>query len=327
MENVTGPFIHTKNTKEKIKKSILISLLPLILFAFYKNGIVLFFSGKVGFIDSIYPLLLIFICMISMFIFDILYTMILRKDNVNIKKYIKTSYSFIPGIILGLIIPIKTPIIIIILSCFISVTIDKVLNKITNKNILNTVALSFLVIAIFSILNGGYSYLNSYEATKYNSAPIENTTITDFSYEQNIKQYGSLKQFFVGNVPGGIGEVSILFTIIGFLYLIMKKSIKNIIPVTIFITLFLGLSLTAFINNLDIYFVIFNLFTGSIIFSSIYICSEMTTTPVTKFGQILYGIIVAILTIIFRFMIPFGDIFLATIIADLLVPVINNLCI
>ena len=128
MENVTGPFIHTKNTKEKIKKSILISLLPLILFAFYKNGIVLFFSGKVGFIDSIYPLLLIFICMISMFIFDILYTMILRKDNVNIKKYIKTSYSFIPGIILGLIIPIKTPIIIIILSCFISVTIDKVLN-------------------------------------------------------------------------------------------------------------------------------------------------------------------------------------------------------
>ena len=87
MENVTGPFIHTKNTKEKIKKSILISLLPLILFAFYKNGIVLFFSGKVGFIDSIYPLLLIFICMISMFIFDILYTMILRKDNVNIKSF------------------------------------------------------------------------------------------------------------------------------------------------------------------------------------------------------------------------------------------------
>ena len=56
-----GPFIHTKNTSFKIMKNILIALIPLVLFAIYKNGIVLFFKGYASFLDSVYPLFLILI--------------------------------------------------------------------------------------------------------------------------------------------------------------------------------------------------------------------------------------------------------------------------
>lgn len=326
---MNGPFIHTKNTSFKIMKNILIALIPLILFAIYKNGIVLFFKGNASFLDSIYPLFLILICSLSTFTFDTLYTLIFCKDKMDIKEYIRNSFSFIPGIILSLVIPINTPIFVIIISCLISTILGKLLFGISNKYLFNTVALSFLIISIFSLINGGYSYLNSYENTKYTSTPLqaEISNGLNYSYEETVKPYGSLKQFFVGNVPGGIGEVSILICIISFIYLIVKKSIKYLIPISILVTLLIGFTVGGLINNFDGYFALFNIFTGGIIFSSIFISSSMFTSPITSKGQIIYGILIGILTLIFRFIIPFGDIFLATLICNLLVPLIDNICI
>lgn len=318
-----GPFIHTKNTSKNIMKNILIALIPIILFSIYKNGLVLLFKENINFIKSLYPIFLIGICSLSMYAFDILYTLIFNK-NINIKEYIKTSYSFIPGIILSLVIPINTPILIIILTCLISTVLGKVIYGFTNKRLFNTVALSFLIISIFSLLNGGYSYLNNYESTKYTTTALE--LQTEYSYETTVKPYGDLKQFFVGNVPGGIGEVSVLFSIVSFIYLVVKKSIKYLIPISIFTTTLIGFTVLGVINNYDSYFALFNILTGGIIFASIFISSDSYTSPITKLGQIVYGILIGILTIVFR-IIPFGGIYLATFICNFLVPLIDNICI
>jgi len=321
-----GPFIHTKNTSNKIIKNILIALIPIALFEIYKNGVVLLFKGNINFIQSLYPMFVILICALSTFVFDTIYTLLFCKKDANIKEYIKTSYSFIPGIILSLVIPINTPIFIIILSCFISIVLGRVIYGVSNKKIFNTVVLSFLIISVFSLINGGYSYLNSYESTKYNSEPLQ-LQQSNYSYEETVKPYGSLKQFFVGNVPGGIGEVSILFSIISFIYLIIKRSIKYLIPISIFATLLIGFSIVGVLNSFDSYFALFNVLTGGVIYASIFVCTYSYTSPITNIGQIVYGILIGILTIIFRFIIPFADIFLATFICNLLVPIIDNICI
>ncbi len=325
--NTNGPFIHTENTSFKIMKNIFIALIPLILFAIYKNGLVLFFKGKVDFITSLYPIFIIFICSLCTFIFDTLYTMLFCKDKVDIKKYIKTSFSFLPGIILSLVIPINTPILIIILSCLISTVLEKIFFKVSNNHIFNTVALSFIIISIFSIINGGYSYLNQFESTKFNNSPLQSEIQLNYNYDLVVKPYGDLKQYFVGNVPGGIGEVSILFCIISFIYLIVQKSVKYLIPISSFVTFLIGFTLIGIFNNYDIYFSIFNLFIGSIVFSLIFISSSSFTSPITNLGQIVYGILIGILTIVFRFVLPFADIFMAIFISNLLVPLIDNICV
>lgn len=325
--NTNGPFIHTENTSFKIMKNISIALIPIIIFAIYKNGLVLLFKGQTDFLNSLYPLFIIIICGLSTFAFDTLYTIVFHKENVDIKEYIKNSFSFLPGIILSLVIPMNTPILVIVLSCFISIVLEKILFGISNKHIFNTVALSFIIISIFSLINGGYSYLNKFESTKYNNAPLQSEIQSNYDYETVVKPYGDLKQYFVGNVPGGIGEVSILFCIISFIYLAIKKAIKYLIPISTLITLLIGFSIIGILNNFDIYFVIFNLFIGSIIFSLIFISSSTYTSPVTNLGQVVYGILIALFTLIFRFILPFADIFLSTIIANLLVPIIDNICV
>ena len=325
MQNTKGPFIHTKNTSFKIMMSICIALIPLVLFAIYKNGLVLFFKGEISFLSSLYPLLIIIVSAASTFAFDTLQTLAFSKEN--IKEYMKTSFSFLPGVILSLVIPINTPIYVIIIACLIATVLEKILFGVSNKHIFNTVALSFIIISVFSILNGGYSYLNQVESTKYVSSPLQSEIELNYSYETTVKQYGDLKQFFVGNVPGGIGEVSILFCIIGFIYLIVKKSIKYLIPISTFITLIIGFIIFGLVNNFDIYFAVFNILIGGIVFSSIFISSWTYTSPVTNLGQIVYGVLIGILTIVFRFIIPFADIYAAIFISNILVPIIDNICV
>ncbi|MCM1371009.1 MAG: RnfABCDGE type electron transport complex subunit D [Clostridium sp.] len=326
MEDV---YIHTKNTNKKMMKNILISLIPLILFAIYKNSIVLLFNKDISTKTALYPIFLLIICSLSTFIFEILYALIFYRNKTDIKKYIKNSYAFLPGIILGLIIPINTPIIIIVLSCFIGTILGRMIFGGYSQGLINTVSLTVMIILIFSLLNGGYSYLNTIEKTKYDMSPInivESNTV-NITYKEAVEPYGGLKQFFVGNVPGGIGEVSIVFCVLAFIYLIVKKSIKYLIPISILITTTLLFSMVAILNNQGIWFVIYNLFTGGIVFASIFSASESMTSPLTNTGQIIYGIIIGILTTLFRFFIPFGGIFLSIIIANVMVPVIDNIVI
>ena len=41
-----GPFIRTKNDTDKIFKNLFIALIPIIIFSFYKNGIIPFVNNK-----------------------------------------------------------------------------------------------------------------------------------------------------------------------------------------------------------------------------------------------------------------------------------------
>ena len=69
--NVTtkmGPFIKSKDNNSKMVMRFLIALLPIILFAFYKNGILLYIKGYTNFFGMFYPLIFIILGAMSSFI-------------------------------------------------------------------------------------------------------------------------------------------------------------------------------------------------------------------------------------------------------------------
>ena len=54
-----GPFIKSKNKTSKMMRNVLISLVPIILFGFYKNGIIPYINGKTNIIGMLYPLIFV----------------------------------------------------------------------------------------------------------------------------------------------------------------------------------------------------------------------------------------------------------------------------
>ena len=58
------------------------------------------------------------------------------------------------------------------------------------------------------------------------------------------------------------------------------------------------------LNNMNIWYLFFQLTTGNLLFLSVFILPDYRTTPTTGEGQIIYGIILGLITSILRFIIP-----------------------
>ena len=128
---------------------------------------------------------------------------------------------------------------------------------------------------------------------------------------------------FLGRIPGTIGEVSKLCVLIGAAYLIIRKVISPKIPliyigtVAVFTLLFGG-------HGFDLYYLACELCAGGLIFGAFFMATDYVTSPITPLGQIIFAIMLGILTGLFRL---FGGsaegVSYAIIICNILVPMIN----
>ena len=305
-----GPFIKSKNSTTKIMNHLLIALTPIIIFAFIKNGIIPYKNGSTNIIGLFYPLFFILISTASTFIFETIYICLFKKEN--IKHSLKHGYSLLPGLFLGLILPLNTPILLVILAALVSSIIAKMLFGGFGNNIFNPALVGRLfIISAYAIVigkNGGY--LNPSEIDAVASAtPLTNASLINGigTYETLVKPYGSLMNFFIGTIPGSVGETSALLCLLGFVYLTFKKAIKWKIPVTYILTVFAITYVIGGMNNLGIWYPLFQIFSGGLMFGAIFMATDPVTSPVTPIGQILYGLFLGILTVVFRFLTPFPE--------------------
>ena len=110
----------------------------------------------------------------------------------------------------------------------------------------------------------------------------------------------SVLDMFLGNCPGSIGEISTLALIAGGIYLVARKVISARIPLSYLAT---GAVLTLVFHKTDdaISWMLYSLFSGGVMLGAIFMATDYVTSPVTKKGQIFYGIGCGILTVIFRY--------------------------
>lgn len=127
---------------------------------------------------------------------------------------------------------------------------------------------------------------------------------------------------FIGKIPGTIGEVSVIALLIGAAYLVVKKVISLRIPLTYILTT----AVFVFIfGQQDLNYVLAHLCGGGLIFGAFFMATDYVTSPITPKGQIVFGILLGILTGLFRI---FGGsaegVSYAIIISNLLVPLIER---
>ena len=128
----------------------------------------------------------------------------------------------------------------------------------------------------------------------------------------------------IGNTGGCLGEVCALALILGFIILLVKKVITWHIPVSILCTVFVISGLFHLAN--PVYANPFTeLISGGLLLGAIFMATDYVTSPMSKSGQIVYGIAIGFLTIIIRMFgaYPEGMSF-AILIMNAFVPLINS---
>ena len=111
---------------------------------------------------------------------------------------------------------------------------------------------------------------------------------------------GTIQDMFLGNVGGCIGETSALLLLIGFGYLLIRKVIAARIPLAYMGTV----AVLAFLfpqGNDRVTWMLAQLLGGGLMLGAIFMATDYVTSPLTKLGQIIYGIGCGVLTIMIRY--------------------------
>ena len=111
---------------------------------------------------------------------------------------------------------------------------------------------------------------------------------------------GTITDLFIGNVGGCLGETSALLLLIGFAYLLVRKVISARIPVAYIATVAV-LSFVFPMGNDPLTWMAAQVFGGGLMLGAIFMATDYVTSPITKLGQIIFGIGCGVITILIRY--------------------------
>lgn len=297
----SSPHVRSKVSTSGIMGTVLLALLPAALFGIYNFGP--------------HALLLILISMATCVATEAVYEHFMHK-----KMTIKDYSAAVTGLLLALNLPPSAPWWIPVIGGVFAVLVVKQLFGGLGQNFMNPAlaARCFLLI--------------SFTGRMTNFAVPENAwgkvvdTVSGATPLAALKAGESVDvmSLFLGNVQGTIGETSALAILIGAAILLGTKVIDCRIPLTyigtfaVFVLLFGG-------HGFDMSYLAAHLFGGGLMLGAWFMATDYVTTPITKKGQLVYGVCLGVFTGLFRI---FGGsaegVSYAIIFCNLLVPLIER---
>ena len=297
----SSPHVRDKVNTSNIMLTVLIALLPSALFGVYHFGP--------------HALMLILMCIIWCVATEAVYETIVHK-----KLTIRDCSAAVTGLLLALNLPPNAPWWIAAIGSVFAILVVKQLFGGLGQNIMNPAlaARCFLLISFtgrmtdFAVPKGAWG------------AVVD--TVSGATPLAALKAGESVNwvDLFFGNIQGTIGETSALAILIGAVILLVRGVIDLRIPLTyigsfaIFVLLFGG-------HGFDMNYLLCHLFGGGLMLGAWFMATDYVTTPITKKGQLVYGVCLGIFTGLFRI---FGGsaegVSYAIIFCNLLVPIIER---
>ncbi len=289
----SNPHIRSKVSTNKIMLAVILALLPTTAFGVWNFGL--------------NALLLVVVTIASTVATEAVFEWITKKPLT-----INDFSAVVTGLLLALNLPPNAPLWVGVIGGVFAILVVKMLFGGLGQNFMNPAlaARCFLLIS-FPVI------MTDFSCDAYSGA----TPLAALKAGESV----NVIDMVIGKTAGTIGETSMIAIVVGACILILMGIIDLRIPgsyivtFVIFITLFGG-------RGFDPYYISAHLAGGGLMLGAFFMATDYVTRPVTKFGQILFGILLGILTGIFR---VFGagaeGVSYAIIIGNMLVPLIEKI--
>ena len=209
--------------------------------------------------------------------------------------------AVVTGVLLAFVCPVTIPYWTIILGDFFAIVLVKMLFGGLGKNIVNPALAGRAFLFSWPVLMSNWVKVGFDNAAGLLSTADAVTAATPMSaMHQGALPEESILDMFLGNIGGCIGETSALLLIIGFIYLLYRKVITARIPLAYIGTV----AILAFLfpqGNDRIAWMAAQVFGGGLMLGAIFMATDYVTSPLTKLGQIVYGIGCGVITILIRY--------------------------
>ncbi len=288
----SNPHVRSEVSTQGIMFDVLIALVPAAFFGVFNFGL--------------RALLLIATCMITCILSEFVFERLTKRKNT-----ILDLSAAVTGLLLALNLPAEFPVWMAVIGSVFAIIVVKQLFGGIGQNFMNPA----LAARCFLLLSFG---------TRMTTFVYDGvTSATPLAVIKNGGTY-ELKAMFLGTTGGTIGETCVPAILAGALFLLFRRVISLRIPLTYILTFVVFMVLFTDIK-FDYVTIACELCGGGLMLGAFFMATDYVTSPITPAGKIWYGIILGLLTGLFRFYGPNAEgVSYAIIIGNLLVPIIEK---
>lgn len=218
----------------------------------------------------------------------------------------------VTGMLLAFVCPVQIPYWMILIGDFFAIVVVKQLFGGIGKNFVNP-ALAGRAILLASYAGAMTSWVDLAinKANLIGNVDIV-TAATPLSYMKgtdpaaiaesfaSLKETYSVTNMFLGQIGGSMGEVSVLMLLLGGVYLIWRKVINWQTPVAYIATV----AVLTFLfprAGTSVEWMLYSIFGGGLMLGAFFMATDYATSPVTKKGQLIFGIGCGVFTVLIRY--------------------------
>lgn len=287
-----SPHIHGNDSIKRNMYGVVIALLPAFLVSFYYFGV----GAAVVCITSV----------VSCVFFEwAINRYLLRNRNLSVLD----GSAVITGLLLGFNLPSNIPVWIVVIGSLVAIGIGKMTFGGLGCNPFNPalVGRCFLLVSFpaqmtsWPVAGQQWHYMDAVtEATPLSimkeAAKTGDATVLEKLPDSLSMILGNNGAAFGG---GSIGEACALALLAGLAYMLWRNIITWHIPISILLTIF---AFSGILHIVDSSYAdpMTVLFSGGVMLGAIFMATDYVTSPMTHKGQIIYGVSIAVLTIVIR---------------------------
>ena len=236
---------------------------------------------------GIRALLVTLISMAAAVVAEYLFNLITKRRNT-----IVDGSALVTGMLFAMTLPAAVPYWVAVVGSALAIIVAKLMCGGLGQNIFNPALFSrALMLMLVPVALTRYPAVGADAVS--GATPLHHMVMPALPEE-------SILDMFLGNCPGSIGELSALALLLGGVYLVARKVISARIPVAYLATVAV---ITFVFHKTDdaLSWMLYSLFSGGVMLGAIFMATDYVTSPVTKKGQIIYGIGCGVLTVLFRY--------------------------
>ncbi len=283
----SNPHIRSSETTRSIMLDVVIAMVPALVWAVFCFGVK--------------ALTLTVVSVVGCMFFEWLYRKLMKKP-----QSVGDLSAVVTGMLLAFVSPVTTPYWTILIGDFFAIVVVKQLFGGIGKNFVNP------ALAGRAFLLGSYAgIMTTWVDPAANKAPLLGgaadvvTAATPLAYMktgdmEGLKGLYSVADMFLGKTGGSLGEVSALLLIVGGVYLIWRKVINWQTPVAYIGTVAVLTFLFPKAGS-SVEWMLYSLFGGGLMLGAFFMATDYATSPVTKKGQLVFGIGCGLFTVFIRY--------------------------
>lgn len=311
-----SPHVHSEFSTERIMYDVAIALIPAFLVS------IVFFG-----VGAIKVTLVAIVCCI-------LFEYLIQKFVLKVPVTVCDGSAIVSGILLAFNVPSSIPVWMLAIGAFVTIAVAKMSFGGLGKNPFNPALVGrvFLLICFPVHMTSwpvprlwDFSFTDAVTGATA-LGKLKEGVMMGHAVPELMQKIPGYMDLFIGQINGCIGEISVLALVLGAAYLLIRKVITLYIPMSYIFTVFIFTGILWLVNEQRFADPLFHILSGGLMLGAWFMATDMVTSPMSKYGMIIFGVGCGVLTVFIRLFGAYPEgVSFAILIMNATVPLINKM--